>query len=373
MMRRLNLAVLGTRGFPGVQGGVESHCLELYPRLAAQGVAVTVYGRKGYIGHEPYIYKGVRVVPSWTWKQKHVEAIVHTFLGLLNIRRTSPRADLVHIHGIGPGLITPLARGLGFRVVVTHHGPDYVRQKWGRSAKLVLRLGEILAARFAHQVISVSRTIQEHLQKRCGRDSVYIPNGVNLPLMQPPGAMLSRHGLEPRQYILAVGRVVPEKGFHDLLQAFQGLPGDIKLVIVGDADHEDDYSRSLKTQAAGDARVVLTGFITGQDLAEIYANARFFVLPSYHEGLPLVLLEALSYGLRPLVSAIPANLEVIDNPALTFPPGDIRALQGQLSAWINQPWDLEWSEMSRARLQKEYNWDQVALATLAVYQKVKPS
>ncbi len=368
-MRRLNIAVLGTRGFPRVQGGIEKHCLELYPRLVALGAAITVYGRKGYIGHEPYVYKGVRVVPSWTWKQKHSEAIIHTYLGLMNILRKPPQADLIHIHGIGPGLITPLARGLGFRVVVTHHGPDYDRQKWGRPAKLILRLGELLAARFAHQVISVSRNIQVLLQERCERDSVYIPNGVNLPLMQPPGVMLSRHGLEPRQYILAVGRIVPEKGFHDLLQAFQGMPGDIKLVIAGDADHENDYSRSLKTQAARDPRVVLTGFITGQDLAEIYSNARFFVLPSYHEGLPMVLLEALSYGLRPLVSAIQANLEVIDNSALTFPPGDIKALQGQLSAWIKKPWDLEWSEVSRAKLQKEYNWDQIAMDTLAVYKK----
>ncbi len=372
-MRRLNITVLGTRGFPGVQGGIERHCLELYPRLAAFGAAVTVYGRKGYIGPEPYVYNGVRVVPSWTWRQQHSEAIIHTCLGLVNILRTSPRADLIHIHGIGPGLLTPLARSLGFRVVVTHHGPDYERQKWGRPAKLVLRWGELLAARFASQVISVSRSIKTHLQEQCGRHSLYIPNGVNLPAMQPPGDMLSRHGLTPHRYILAVGRVVPEKGFHDLLQAFQGVPGDIKLVIAGDADHQDDYSRSLKAQAAGDPRVVLTGFITGQDLAEIYANARFFVLPSYHEGLPLVLLEALSYGLRPLVSAIPANLEVIDNPALNFPPGDIKALQEQLSAWLQKPWDPEWAAVARARLQHEYDWDRIARATLAVYQQVQQS
>ena len=161
-MGQLRVAVLGTRGFPGVQGGIEKHCQELYPRLAARGVEITVYCRKGYIPSKPYSYQGVHLVPLWTVKRKHAEAIIHTFWGLGQIARTDRPVDLVHIHGIGPGLLTPVARFWGFKVVVTHHGPDYERQKWGRIGKLVLRGGEACAAHFAQSIISVSRTIQNH-------------------------------------------------------------------------------------------------------------------------------------------------------------------------------------------------------------------
>jgi len=366
-MARLRIAVLGTRGFPGVQGGIEKHCQELYPRLAARGVEVSVYGRRGYMPPWPYVYKGVQVIPLWNTRGKHSEAITHTLWGLLYLARTWPPPDQVHIHGIGPAILTPVARLLGFKVVVTHHGPDYERKKWGKGAKLVLRQGEKWAARWAHEIISVSQTIRDQLRQKYGRESIYIPNGVTLPEIPAPGNLLTRLGLEPRGYILAVGRFVPEKGFHDLLEAFAEVPGEMRLVIAGDADHEDEYSRTLKARAGRDKRVVLTGFITGRDLAEIYAHARFFVLPSYHEGLPLVLLEALSYGLPTLVSAIPANLEVIGDSAYSFPPGDVGSLRQKLCSLGTQPWDQDWSEHTKTLLREKYNWDKIAEATLETY------
>lgn len=370
MSTRLRVAVLGTRGFPGVQGGIEKHCQELYPRLAAMGVEVAVYGRRGYIPSQPYVYKGVQVIPLWNSRQKHTEAITHTLLAFWHLVRTWPPPHLVHIHGIGPAILTPLARLVGFKVVVTTQGPDYERKKWGKGVKLVLRQGEKWAAHWAHGIISVSETIREQLLQKYGRESIYIPNGVTLPEMQPPGDLLTRFGLEPRGYILAVGRFVPEKGFHDLLKAFSEVPGEMRLVIAGDADHEDSYSQTLKFRAAQDKRVVLTGFITGRDLAEAYSNARLFVLPSYHEGLPLVLLEALSYGLPTLVSAIPANLEVIANPASSFPPGDVGRLGEKLCFWGTQPWDPEWSEQAKTLVAEKYDWDKIAEATLDTYCRI---
>jgi glycosyltransferase involved in cell wall biosynthesis len=366
----MRIAVLGTRGFPGVQGGVETHCQELYPRLAARGLDITVFGRKGYLPAEPYIYQGVKVVPLYSVRRKNLEAACHTLLALYQAARTRPRFDLVHIHTIGPGLFTPLARLAGFKTVVTNQGPDYERGKWGRLAKAALRLGEAMSARYAHAVISVSKTIQAMLLKKYGRQSTYIPNGVVIPAKQAPGPVLARFGLRPGQYILAVGRFVPEKGFHDLLAACHDLPGDFRLVVAGGADHEDNYSSALRSQAAQNDRVILTGIITGRDLAEIYSNARLFVLPSYHEGLPLVLLEALSYGLPALVSAIPANLEIMDKPEWTFAPGDVEGLRARLAAALRRSEAPDWVRRLEARLAEEFNWDKIAEATLALYLNV---
>lgn len=372
LLRPLRVAVLGTRGFPGVQGGVEKHCQELYPRLAARGLDITVFGRKGYLPAQAYDYRGVKVIPLWSIKRKNLEAISHTVWALRQAARSWPRFDLVHIHTIGPGLLTPAARWLGFKTIVTTQGPDYARQKWGGLARAALRLGEALSARYAHAVISVSKTIQAQLLAKYRRESDYIPNGVVIPARQNPGPALARYGLSPGQYLLAVGRYVPEKGFHDLLAAFRDVPGEMRLVLAGGADHEDDYSRGLRSQAAQDRRVVLTGVVTGPDLAEIYANARLFVLPSYHEGLPLVLLEALSYGLPTLVSAIPANLEVVNEPGWSFPPGEVEALRERLQAALDQSGPPAWLRRLETRLTEEFNWEKIAETTLAIYLRVLP-
>ena len=354
-----------------MQGGVETHCQELYPRLAAKGLDITVFGRRGYLPGQSYQYRGVQVVPLWSIKQKHLEAISHSMWALWQVARTRPAFDLVHIHTIGPGLITPMARLLGFKTIVTTQGPDYERKKWGKLAKAALRLGEAMSARYAHAVISVSKTIQARLEYEYGRQSTYIPNGTVLLHKRPPGRALARYGLIANQYVLAVGRFVPEKGFHDLLEAFRGVPGEVNLVFAGGADHEDDYSRALRSQAAKDERVVLAGVITGEDLAEIYSNARVFVLPSYHEGLPLVLLEALSYDLLPLVSAIPANLEIMAEPEWTFPPGDVEALRARLrAAFLTSSETPAWAHRLRIRLTEEFNWDRIAESTLDLYQHV---
>ncbi len=350
-----------------MQGGVEKHCQELYPRLAAKGLEITVFGRKGYIPPQTYKYRGLKVVPLPYIKQKHLESISHSVRALWQAAKTRPAFDLVHIHAIGPALVTPLANLFGFKTIVTTHGPDYERKKWGPLAKTALRLGEALSARYAHAIISVSKTIQQLLREKYGRESVYIPNGVSLPQRVPPGPALARYGLSPRNYLLAVGRFVPEKGFHDLLRAFAAIPGNIKLIIAGGADHEDRYSRVFRAQAAGDGRVILTGVITGLELAEIYTNARLFVLPSYHEGLPLALLEALSYGLPSVASAIPANLELIDDPAWTFPPGEVEILRDRLLAALNCSEVPAWVRRAEARLAEEFDWDKIAEATLALY------
>jgi len=362
--KQLRIAVLGTRGIPDVMGGVETHCQELFPRLVARGHQITLFGRAPYLDSKiPYEYRGIKVIPLWAPKNKSLEAIIQTFLGILYVVKHRNLYDLLHIHAIGPALLVPLAKFFGIPVVMTHHGPDYDRQKWGQLAKSVLRMGESLGCRFSDAVITVSRHIASLVESQFHRKATYIPNGVNLPEMAPPGVMVTRHRLVPHKYILAVGRFVPEKGFHDLLKAFATCKIDWKLVIAGDTDHEDDYSRALKQQAAQDFRVLLTGFIRGSELAEVFSNAGLFVLPSYHEGLPIALLEAISYNLPILASDIPANLELAD-VSETFPAGDVAVLSMKLEQMTTAGTK---EAVARHRIEREFNWDIVAAATEKVY------
>jgi alpha-maltose-1-phosphate synthase len=362
--RKLRIAVLGTRGIPDVMGGVETHCQELYPRLVARGHMVTLFGRAPYLNTKmPYDYHGIRVIPLWAPRKKSIEAILQTLLGICHVVRFRGQFDLLHIHAIGPSLLIPLAKIFGIPVVMTHHGPDYDRQKWGRMAKLVLRAGEALGCSFADTVITVSRHIASLVESRFHRKATYVPNGVQLPELLAPGEMCARHHLLPQKYILTVGRFVPEKGFHDLLNAFSECQTDWKLVIAGDADHEDDYSRCLKQMAQKDPRVVLTGFIRAKELGEIFSNAGLFVLPSYHEGLPIALLEAISYNLPILASDIPANQELADENEI-FPVGNVRVLTERLNQLITEGAK---EAAARQRLEQEFNWNVIARQTEETY------
>lgn len=364
-----NVVVLGLRGIPEVQGGVERHCQHLYPCLVRAGYNVTIIGRSPYISKTPYAFEGVSVISVWSPKKKSLEAIVHTFLALIWILLRKKDFDLIHIHAIGPALLTPLARLTGLKVVVTNHGPDYDRQKWGGFAKWVLRTGEMLGARFADRMITVSQTIRDLMRDKHAIEAEYIPNGVVLPAKIPSGSVLDKFGLTKGRYVVAVGRLVPEKGFHDLIEAFSQLGCDWKLALVGDADHEDAYSLGLKAKAKNTANVVMTGFQKGAALGELYSNAGLFVLPSYHEGLPIVGLEAMSYELPMILSDIPANREIAE-PLELFPVGDVEALAGKIKSFLDTP-ELFFSEAvltrKRHRLDQEFNWDRIAEQTAQIY------
>jgi len=351
------------------------HCQELYPRLTRHGCEITVLARKGYVKEDPYVYQGVKIVPLSCPKKKSLEAICHTAAGLAWLASHRRDYDIVHLHAIGPSLLTLLARWLGFRVVVTNHGPDYDRRKWGAVAKSMLRLGERFGTLHAHQVIAVSKHIKTGLKAKYGKMAQYIPNGVNIPAKVSTMQALNDFGLEPGRYILAVGRLVPEKGFHDLLEAFAKIDSGWKLVIVGRADHQDYYSNTLIQQAKQINNVVMAGFQKGRRLAELYSNGGLFVLPSYHEGLPIVALEAMSYNLPILLSDISANREIA-RPNETFPVGNREALASKLRAFLDDPSTMvsprSLSE-NRKRLESEFNWDIIAQQTVALYQAVLSS
>lgn len=365
----MKVAVIGLRGFPDIQGGIEIHCQHLYPRLVALGCQVTVYGRSPYTGKKNYEYQGVNVVPLWSPRQKFLEAFFHTLFGTIICGITRP--DIIHFHATGPSIVVPLAKLMGLKIVATHHGFDYDRDKWGRFAKMFIRQGERHLCR-SHAVIVISPYIQESILNRLACQSVFIANGVNLPNVLPAGEYCKKYGIQRHRYFLFAGRFVPEKNIDDLILAFSGARTSWKLVIAGAADHEDAYSRKVMKLIRNTSGVIPTGFIRGVELQEIYSNAGCFVLPSSHEGLPIALLEALSYGLPCIASDIPANRS-IGYPAITyFPPGDIGALTSNLEekSSILEPKIVFLDQAACDFVAKNFNWDEIAHKTMAVYNQV---
>jgi starch synthase len=223
----MQIIVLGTRGVPDIQGGIETHCQELYPRLVQLGCDVTLITRKSYVRDlKINEFRGVKLKHFFTPKKKSLEAIIHTFLGVLYARSQNP--DILHIHAIGPSLLVPFAKFLGLKVIVTNHGPDYDRQKWGTLAKKVLILGEMLGSKYADKVIVISNVIKKIQEDKYGRnDCELIYNGVNLPNKSTNTDYINLLGLETNKYCIAVGRFVEEKGFHDLIKAYKKIDTDI--------------------------------------------------------------------------------------------------------------------------------------------------
>lgn len=378
------IAVLGTRGFPNVQGGIETHCDNLYPQLIKRNCEVVVFTRKPYVNLNISQYKGVRLIPLSCPKNKFIEAFYHTFIGVFAARKYSP--DILHIHAIGPSLMAPIARLLGLKVVITHHGPDYERKKWGKLPKMVLKFGERLGCKWANGIIAISKTIAEQVKNKYERAVTVIPNGVIIPEIIQSNTTLEKYGLITGKYILSVGRIVPEKGFHDLIVAFnlfQTLNSELqtlnshpstdnwKLVIIGKADHEDKYSLGLKEKASLNSNIILTGFLTGEPLQELYSHAGLFALPSYYEGLPIVLLEALSYGLSCIASDIPANREVGMEDDSYFCAGDTETLVSKIKEFIHKPKSVEEKMSQRNRIAEKYDWEKIADKTLEVYTSVQ--
>lgn len=365
--KRIRVYVAGTRGIPDIQGGVETHCQELYPRLAALGCDVVVARRRPYRRDgAPDMYRGVRIVDLPAPRVKTLEAAVHTMLCVADARRRG--CDLIHIHAIGPGLMTGLARLLGLRTVSTNHGADYNRRKWGRFARAVIRLGERISTLMSDGVIAITPGIAAEMGRRYGRTDIeVIANGVaagNYAGGGCPSGILEKLGLTAGNYILGVGRLVEEKGFHDLIEAYGrlGTETGIKLVIAGKPDHESEYSRRLMTIAEENG-VVMAGEVDKKTLNDLYRGAALYVLPSYHEGLSISLLEAMGAGVEIALSAIPANrLPQFDDNDF-FAPGDIdgltRVMRRKLAEGRDRRYDLS-----------DYDWDRIARRTLSLYRRV---
>ncbi|MDE6000110.1 MAG: glycosyltransferase family 4 protein [Bacteroidaceae bacterium] len=345
-------------------GGVETHCEELFPRIVRKGANVMVVRRASYVHDGLKEWNGVRLVDIATPRKKSFEAIVHTFRAINKAKKLG--ADVLHVHAIGPAMLVPYARLLGMKVVFTHHGPDYDRDKWGTSAKIILKLGERMGCVFANDVIVISDVIRNLVAKKYGRtERVHlIYNGVPSPEKCDYPDYFKELGIEEGKYILAMCRFVPEKNLHHLIEAFGRIDTKgCKLVLVGDTDFEDEYSRKLKAQAR-EKGVVLTGFIKGKKLHALLTHCRCFCLPSSHEGLPIALLEAMSYGVPVIVSDIPANLEVGLEKSCYFPVGNVGALSEKLQQKIDGGVHRQSYDM------RKYDWDAISDQVLLVYRRL---
>lgn len=361
----MKIVVTGTRGIPNIMGGVETHCEELFPRIAKRGFDVTVIRRTDYVKDDLKEWNGVNLVNIDSPKKKSLEAIIHTFRAINEAKRL--KADILHIHAIGPALLVPYAKILGMKVVFTHHGPDYDRDKWGFAAKTMLKLGERMGCMFADEVIVISDVIRNLIKRKYNRTSHVhlIYNGVSQPEICDYPEYFNELGIEKGKYILGMCRFVPEKNLHHLVEAFTKVKSrneveDIKLVLAGDTDFEDDYSRSLREMARKNG-VVLTGFIKGKKLHSLLTNCLCYCLPSSHEGLPIALLEAMSYGVKVIVSDIPANKEVGLPESDYFPVGNVDALTEKLKTVVNQPLQHIDYDM------KKYDWEKIADQVRDVY------
>ena len=365
----MKIVVTGTRGIPNIMGGVETHCEELFPRMVERGFDVTLIRRSNYVKDDLKEWKGVKLVTIPSPKKKSFEAIIHTFRAINRAKKLG--ADVLHIHAIGPALLVPYAKLLGMKVVFTHHGPDYDRDKWGFAAKTILKMGERMGCMFADDVIVISNVIKNLIARKYGRTkNVHlIYNGVSEPEICDNPEYFEELGIEKGKYILGMCRFVPEKNLHHLVEAFRKLGVrsqelGVKLVLAGDTDFEDSYSLGLKEMARKNG-VVLTGFIKGRKLHSLLTNCRCYCLPSSHEGLPIALLEAMSYGVNVVVSDIPANLEVGLPKEDYFHCGDVDELADKLGKIIEQPLQHIDYDMSK------YDWDKIADEVGDVYKSLE--
>lgn len=364
--RKYKIVVTGTRGIPNIMGGVETHCENLYPYIVQAGYDVTVVRRSCYLQAQQKTreYKGIHLKDIYAPRKKSLEAIIHTILAVLYAKKA--KADILHIHAIGPSLLVPFAKMLGLKVVVTHHGADYDRKKWNKAAKYMLRKGEKYAAKYADKLIVISSKIKKDIAEKYGRtDTELIYNGVPEAIRRTTTEYITSKGLASYKYILAVGRFVEEKGFDYLIDAYSELhPEGYKLVIAGDSDHPTEYSIQLKEKAK-EKGIVLTGFVKGKPLEELMTHARLFVLPSYHEGLPISLLEAMSYGKDVLVSDIEANrlpeLEETD----IFKTGSTSSLKQSIEKKLQGG-----QNKNREYAMYKYNWQNIAAQTTDVYKTI---
>ncbi|MFQ3189357.1 MAG: glycosyltransferase involved in cell wall biosynthesis [Paraglaciecola sp.] len=361
----MKLCAIGLRGIPDVMGGIESHCQQLYPRLVAQGAQVTVLARSPYVKEQSYEYLGVKVIPVWVMRHKFLETFLHTFWAII-YARLFVHPDIIHLHAVGPALFTPLARLLGMKVVVTHHGADYDRQKWNAFAKGLLITGEAMAMMFANKILVVGKSLADRLKQQNAKQAhkiEFVPNGaianfddnVTINDLQATGLAIEAHN-----YIVTVGRLVPEKGFHDLVQAYLLATIPQKLVIVGSTDHQDEYSKKLLNEAS--ERVIFAGRREGAQLKALYKFAKLFVLPSYHEGLPIVALEAISSDIPVLLSNITPNLDIELSAEHYFKVGDQADLARTLA--------LDIPKAPKDEILVKYNWDKIAQQTIQLVIKL---
>ena len=370
------VAMIGHKFSPSRDGGVEVVVSNLAPHLVEIGYDVTCYNRtnkqfkklrkNGALMRE---YRGVRLIWAPTVDRRGLAAMTSSIFATV-MAAFSPY-DLIHFHTEGPCILCWLPRLFGKKVVVTVHGLDHMRQKWGKFASAYILQGEKVAVRHANSIIVLSKGVQAYFREKYGRETVLIPNGIDPAAVQPACEITKQFGLASREYILFLGRLVPEKGIHYLIEAYQMLHTDKKLVIVGGTSDTDAYVRQLYTMAGDTSSIIFTGFQQGTIAEELYSNAYLYVLPSDLEGMPLTLLEAMNYGCCCVTSDIEECADVMDGCGYTFPHGNVEALRETLQNLCDHPEKVE-AKRSEARevVSSKYTWQEITIQTHELYSKL---
>ena len=373
MEKELKVAMFGQKRLSR-EGGVEIVVKELCTRMAREGCQVTCYNRSGHhVSGAEYDhnteYAGIcqKAVP--TIEKKGFAAVSSSAFAALCSAFGS--YDVVHIHAEGPAFFAWLPKTFGKKVIVTIHGIDWQREKWknGFGSKFI-RQGEKNAVKYADAIIVLSKRIQNYFRESYGRDTYFIPNGVSVPSLRAAEEITERFDLRKDSYILFLGRLVPEKGIRYLIEAFKQVKTDKQLVIAGGSSDTDSFARELKDLAGDDSRIIFTGFVQGSLLDELYSNSYLYTLPSDLEGMPLSLLEAMSYGNCCLVSDIPECAEVVEDKALIFKKSDVDDLREKLQDACAHPEKVEsFKNQAADFICKKYDWDDVVKETLKLYQQ----
>ena len=359
----MNIFVFGTRGIPNIQGGVEKHCEELYSAMP-ENFFITLFRRKPFLNEKiSNHYKQIHFIDLFSTKIKGFESFYHSFSAALYC--ICHRSDIVHVHNIGPGIFIPLLKLFRRKVILTYHSANYEHEKWNWFARFVLRTGEKFALGGANAIIFVNKEHLKRFNEKIQKKSYYIPNGVRFTERSEQTDYLKKYDLAPQKYILSVGRITSEKGFDYLIDTFLSLSDKTyKLVIAGGIDHKTSYSKRIFEKARNRDNIIMTGFVKGEELKQLYSHAKLFVLPSYSEGFPLVLLEAMNYKLNILVSDISATKAVKLPEESYFQVGNKEDLSQKLHQKLAEPYSLTDYDLSA------YSWENIAAQTADIYQRL---
>ena len=375
--KKLNIAMIGHKRVPSREGGVERVVEELSYRMVKRGHNVTVYNRKGHhISGKEYgdssnhgkikEYKGIKIKTVTTIEKKGLAAVSSSFFA--TIRAVFNNFDCIHYHAEGPCVMILIAKIFRKRTVATIHGLDWQRSKWGGFATWYLKLGEKIAAKYADEVIVLSKNVQNYFLEIYNRETKFISNGIESTSILSADLIKSKWNLEKDSYILFLGRIVPEKGIQYLIDAFLQVNTDKKLVIAGGASDTNNFMDEIKEKSKSDKRIIFTGFVQGKELEELYSNAYIYTLPSDLEGMPISLLEAMSYGNCCIVSDIDECAEVIEDKGFTFKKGNVEDLKNKLQELCeNEELVKKYKDDACEFICSKYNWDEVVKSTLELY------
>lgn len=372
----MKISMIGHKRIPSREGGVEIVVEELSTRMVKLGHEVTCYNRGGkhVLDKKQKVdnikkYKGVKLKKVLTIDKKGLAAMTSSFFGTLKILFSN--ADVVHYHAEGPCVMIPIIKWLSRKkVIVTIHGLDWQRAKWGGFATKYIKFGEKIAVKYADEIIVLSKNVQKYFKDTYGRNTTFISNGVNEPEILENKIITEKYGLKKDDYILFLGRIVPEKGIHYLIDAFNELNTTKKLVIAGGASDTNTYYLELKEKAKNNSNIIFTGFVQGEELQELYSNAYIYCLPSDVEGMPLSLLEAMSYGNCCLTSDIDECSEVLQDKGVTFKKSNVKDLSKRLQELLNNKLKVqEFKTNAQKYVLNNYNWDYIVDETLNIYGK----